>query len=82
MEPSATKKTKSFDALKAVGNDSDVCVALSKVFWTEKKKEKTRKWLDKAVALNKDNGDAWAHQYKFESEFANGNLEKVREVVR
>jgi pre-mRNA-processing factor 6 len=45
MEPSATKKSKSFEALKAVNDDSDLFVALAKIFWNENKPEKTRKWL-------------------------------------
>jgi pre-mRNA-processing factor 6 len=71
MEPAATRKTKSFDALKAVHDDSDLFVAVSKIFWGENKKEKTRKWLTKAITLNKDNGDAWAHLYKFEKDIGN-----------
>ena len=71
MEPSATRKAKSFDALKNIDNDSDIFVAVAKIFWQEKKPEKTRKWLKKAIALNKDNGDAWAHYFRFESEWGN-----------
>eukprot|EP00350_Pseudokeronopsis_sp_OXSARD2_P001530 CAMPEP_0170567814 /NCGR_PEP_ID=MMETSP0211-20121228/80726_1 /TAXON_ID=311385 /ORGANISM="Pseudokeronopsis sp., Strain OXSARD2" /LENGTH=113 /DNA_ID=CAMNT_0010889387 /DNA_START=2359 /DNA_END=2696 /DNA_ORIENTATION=- len=68
MEPVATRKTISFNALSTVNDDSDLFIALGKIFWAENKKEKTRKWLSKAVAFNKDNGDAWAHLYRFELE--------------
>jgi pre-mRNA-processing factor 6 len=68
IEPAATRKAKSMDALKTLDNDSDIFIAVSKIFWGEKKPEKTRKWLKKAVALNKDNGDAWAHYFRFEHE--------------
>jgi pre-mRNA-processing factor 6 len=69
IETVATRKTRSFDALKNIDNDSYLFIAIAKIFWPEKKPEKTRKWLKKAVAVNKDNGDAWACLYKFESEF-------------
>ena len=78
MEPTATRKAKSFDALKILNNDSDIFLATAKIFWMEKKPEKTRKWLKKAVALNKDNGDAWAHLFKFENEY--GDEKSQREV--
>jgi len=38
------------------------------VFWKEKKREKAKKWLEKAIELDKGLGDAWACLYVFESE--------------
>ena len=50
------------------------------MFWIENKPEKTKKWLEKAVYLNKDNGDAWIHLYKFEKEFGTG--ESLTQVIK
>jgi pre-mRNA-processing factor 6 len=60
-------------ALKANDNDSDLFLAIAKVFWVERKAEKIRKWIKNAVTVNKDNGDAWAHLLRYEMEF--GSLE-------
>ena len=66
-------------ALKANDNDSDLFVAIAKVFWVERKAEKIRKWIKNAVTVNKDNGDAWAHLLRYEMEF--GSLESQKEVI-
>ena len=58
-------------ALKANDNDSDLFLAISKVFWVERKADKIRKWIKNAVTVNTDNGDAWAHLLRFELEFGN-----------
>ena len=57
------------NALKANDNDSDLFIAIAKVFWTEHKAEKVKKWLENACTVNKDNGDAWAHRLRYELEF-------------
>ena len=54
-------------------------MAIAKVFWQESKPTKTRAWLKKAIALNKDNGDAWAHLFRFESDF--GSEESRKELI-
>jgi pre-mRNA-processing factor 6 len=57
------------NALKANDSDSDLFLAIAKVFWVERKAEKIKKWLDNSITLNKDNGDAWAHRLRYEFEF-------------
>jgi pre-mRNA-processing factor 6 len=44
MEPRAQQKTKSSDALKACDNDPHVIVAVSRLFWRDRKEEKARSW--------------------------------------
>lgn len=68
------------NALKANDKDSDLFLAIAKVFWFERKAEKIKKWLDNAIALNNDNGDAWAHKLRYEFEF--GDAESQKEVIR
>jgi len=45
-------------------------MAIGHIFWAENKPNKTRKFLNQAVTLDKDNGDAWANLYKFEKQYS------------
>ncbi|KAL1417542.1 hypothetical protein MTO96_026761 [Rhipicephalus appendiculatus] len=36
------------------------------LFWTERKTNKDREWLNRTVKIEPDLGDAWAYYYKFE----------------
>lgn len=66
--PRPAQKRKSVDALKRCENDAVVVAAVAQLFWADHKLDKARKWLDRAVTLNKDYGDAWAAYYAFEAE--------------
>lgn len=68
------------NALKANEKDSELFLAIAKVFWVERKAEKIRKWIKNAVTVNKDNGDAWALLLRYEMEF--GNRESQEEVIK
>lgn len=80
MEPAPQQKAKSVDALKRCDNDPHVIIAVAKVFWRDRKVDKTRTWLNRAVTLNPDLGDAWANFYKFEVQ--HGTEEQQREIIR
>lgn len=80
MEPRAQQKTKSSDALKAFDNDPHVIVAVSRLFWRDRKEEKARSWCNRAVTLDPDLGDAWANYYAFELQ--HGTEEQQKEVLR
>ena len=80
MEPRAQQKTKSSDALKACDNDPHVIVAVSRLFWRDRKEEKARSWCNRAVTLDPDLGDAWANYYAFELQ--HGTEEQQKEVLR
>ena len=71
LEPAATRKPQVNNALKANDKDSDLFLAIAKVFWVERKPEKIRKWIKNAITLNQDNGDAWGLLLRFEMEFGN-----------
>nr|SVE94077.1 EOG090X017X [Simocephalus serrulatus] len=60
------RKTKSVDALKKCEHDPHVLLAVSKLFWTERKTQKCREWFNRAVKIDPDFGDAWGYFYKFE----------------
>ena len=80
MEPRAQQKTKSSDALKACDNDPHVIVAVSRLFWRDRKEEKARSWCNRAVTLDPDLGDAWANYYAFELQ--HGTEEQQKEVLQ
>ena len=80
MEPRAQQKTKSSDALKACDNDPHVIVAVSRLFWRDRKEEKARSWCNRAATLDPDLGDAWGNYYAFELQ--HGTEEQQMEVLR
>ncbi|XP_013383916.1 pre-mRNA-processing factor 6 isoform X3 [Lingula anatina] len=78
MEARPQRKTKSVDALKRCEHDPNVLLAVSKLFWSERKISKARDWFTRTVKLDPDNGDAWATFYKFE--MIHGTEDQQREV--
>lgn len=64
LEPKATRKTKIVAALKNCDNDPLVLTAVGKLFWKEKKLDKARRWVERALALSPKLGDAWAYYIK------------------
>mmetsp|Transcript_20137 Transcript_20137/g.34277 ORF Transcript_20137/g.34277 Transcript_20137/m.34277 type:complete len:213 (-) Transcript_20137:33-671(-) len=80
MEPRAQQKTKSSDALKACDNDPHVILAVSRLFWRDRKEEKARSWCNRAVTIEPDLGDAWGNYYAFEMQ--HGQPEQQAEVMR
>ncbi|KAK3931821.1 Pre-mRNA-processing factor 6 [Frankliniella fusca] len=78
LEPRAQRKTKSVDALKRCEHDPHVLLAVSKLFWCERKNQKCRDWFNRTVKIEPDLGDAWAYFYKFE--LLNGTEETQEEV--
>eukprot|EP01027_Heterolobosea_sp_BB2_P016193 GEZU01023080.1.p1 GENE.GEZU01023080.1~~GEZU01023080.1.p1 ORF type:complete len:983 (-),score=312.18 GEZU01023080.1:84-3032(-) len=80
MEPRPQRNAKSVQALKKCDKDAHVIVAIAKLFWSDRKLDKARSWFTRAVALNPDLGDAWAHYYKFELQ--HGSEDQQRDVVK
>ncbi|XP_065898185.1 pre-mRNA-processing factor 6-like [Dysidea avara] len=66
LVPRPQRKSKSVDALKKCEHDSNVLLAVAKLFWAEHKVNKAREWLARAVKIDPDFGDAWAYKYRFE----------------
>eukprot|EP00794_Sanderia_malayensis_P012168 gene12168-13423_t len=71
MESRPQRKTKSVDALKKCEHDPNVLLAVSKLFWSERKINKSRDWFNRSVKIDPDLGDAWAYFYKFELQHGN-----------
>ena len=80
LEPRPQRKTKSVDALRKCEHDPHVLLAVSKLFWTERKITKARDWFTRTVKLDPDFGDAWAYFYKFELQ--HGTPEQAAEIKR
>ncbi|XP_022245664.1 pre-mRNA-processing factor 6-like [Limulus polyphemus] len=78
MEARPQRKTKSVDALKRCEHDSHVLLAVSKLFWSERKTTKAREWFTRTVKIDPDLGDAWAYFFKFE--MLHGTEEQQDEV--
>ncbi|XP_077291122.1 pre-mRNA processing factor 6 isoform X2 [Arctopsyche grandis] len=66
LESRPQRKTKSVDALKKCEHDAYVLLAVSKLFWCERKNQKCRDWFNRTLKIDPDFGDAWAYYYKFE----------------
>ncbi|GAV70443.1 PRP1_N domain-containing protein/TPR_14 domain-containing protein [Cephalotus follicularis] len=79
MVPRPQRRTKSLDALKKCDHDSHVIAAVAKLFWHDRKVDKARSWLNKAVTLAPDIGDFWGLYYKFELQ--HGTEENQKDVL-
>ena len=51
--------------MKHNDNDPYVIIAVAKLFWKDKKCEKARKWLERAIALAPNIGDSWIYYHTF-----------------
>ena len=78
LENKPQRKAKSLDALKKCEHDPHVLLAVSKLFWADRKIQKCRNWLTKTVKLEPNFGDAWIYFYKFELTY--GTKEQQEEI--
>lgn len=79
LEPRTQRKPRSLEAIKKVDNDPILFVAVARIFWGERRLEKSASWFEKAILLDADLGDTWAWYYKFLCQ--HGTEEKREEVV-
>src|ERR1700737_2677566 len=54
--------------MRKVEKDPALLTAVARLFWTERKEDKGRTWIEKALKLDSDYGDAWAWYYRLESD--------------
>lgn len=80
MVPRPQRRTKSMDAVKKCDKDPHVLAAIAKLFWHDRKVDKARNWLNRAVTLAPDIGDFWALYYKFELQ--HGTDENQKDVLK
>jgi pre-mRNA-processing factor 6 len=80
MESRPQRKTKSVDALKRCEHDPNVLLAVSKLFWTERKIQKCRDWFSRTVKIDPDLGDTWAYYFKFE--MLHGTTESQEDIKK
>jgi len=69
---------KSTDAVTKNKNDPHIYLAIGKIFWAENKVHKARKFLQRAVDLDKDLADAWLMLHEFERQNNPSALVKIR----
>jgi pre-mRNA-processing factor 6 len=73
------RRSRSVDALKKCEDDAGVVVAVARLFVSERKLNKARKWLHRATALDPALGDAWVAYFRFETE--HGTAEQAAAVA-
>lgn len=66
LENRNSRKAVSIEALRKTNQHPMVLLAVARLFAVEKKELKARQWFERAVVKDPDNGDAWAHWYRFE----------------
>jgi pre-mRNA-processing factor 6 len=77
MAPRVEQKSKSTVAIKRCPESPLVIAAVATLFASERKTDKARKWLERAVLLDPDLGDSWARYYAFELECGTAELQKA-----
>ncbi len=80
MEARPQRKARAADALKKCAENALVIVAVARLFWSERKIDKARSWLNRAVETNADFGDAWAWLLKFEAQ--HGDEAAAADVIK
>lgn len=78
MENPQQRKGRSVDALKKAGEHPAVIMAVARLFWAERKIEKTRQWMQNAITADPDWGDAYGWWLKFEKQ--HGEPQRIEEV--
>lgn len=64
-EPRPQRKSRGVDGLKKCNNDPRVIVTVARLLWSERKLEKVKNWLEKAILADSDCGDFWGIYFKF-----------------
>jgi len=77
--PRTARKSRSIEALKRLPNDANVVLAVAQMFLADRKRDKALSWLQRAVTLDPDNGDAWGALYMLQSE--HGTPDEAAKVV-
>jgi pre-mRNA-processing factor 6 len=78
MEPRSKQRTQGVRALESCDKDANVIASVAKLFWKDRKLDKARPWLHRALALDTDNGDNWILAYRYEME--HGSEESRKEI--
>jgi len=78
--PRPQRKARSVDALKRCHDEPHVIAAVAGLFWQDRKVDKARNWLNRAVTIDPDIGDLWAQLYKFECQ--HGTPEAAADVLK
>lgn len=75
--PRVEQKSKSTVAIKRCPESPLVIAAVASLFAADRKVDKARKWLERAVVLDPDIGDSWARYYAFELDFGTTEQQKA-----
>ncbi|KAK3989274.1 hypothetical protein QBC44DRAFT_327877 [Cladorrhinum sp. PSN332] len=79
LEPRTQRKTLITEAIKKVEDDPVLQVVAARILWAERKLDRAQNWFERALLLDRDQGDTWAWYYKFLLQ--HGTEEKRAELV-
>ncbi|KAF1742251.1 hypothetical protein MXB_3180 [Myxobolus squamalis] len=79
LENRHQRKTLSIEAMKKCEHDPYVLLAVSLLFWSERKIVKAREWFTRTVKVDPDFGDGWANYLKFEQQF--GTIDQQNNII-
>ena len=65
FEARAQRKPRSLEAINRGDADPILFATVARVFWAERRLDKARSWLEKAILADADWGDSWAWLVKF-----------------
>ncbi|KAI9812607.1 MAG: hypothetical protein M1827_004596 [Pycnora praestabilis] len=81
QEARTQRKPRSLEAIKKVDNDPILFNTVARIFWGERRLEKSSSWFEKAILLDSDLGDTWAWYYKFLLQHGTDSSQEKREDV-
>lgn len=73
------RKVAYMDALRETENSPEILLAIGVFMWTDGKYEKAKTWFDRALHVDKSNGDTWAWLYQYQ--VRHGSEKKRQEVI-
>jgi pre-mRNA-processing factor 6 len=80
FEKPQNKHAKAADALSKQEHSEHIMTSIGKIYMLERNVDKARRWLENAIRVNPNYGDAWIYYYKNEILF--GDDEQVQEIVK
>jgi pre-mRNA-processing factor 6 len=65
QEPKTKRIPRATDALHKCETDPILVCTIARIFWSDRKLDKAKSWLQKAIKADLDVGDSWGWFYKF-----------------
>ncbi|ORY84329.1 pre-mRNA splicing factor prp1 [Protomyces lactucae-debilis] len=75
QEPKTKRIPRATDALHKCETDPYLVCTIARIFWSDRKLDKAKSWLQKAIKADLDIGDTWGWFYKFLTERGGESME-------